>query len=89
VTTPASCRRPSAEASGAPMPPCAVLDEGPAGKGFVVALFDPATNDLRGFLRTAGGRCGRARRRSRATSFATLKEAEAAAVLCKSKECPP
>lgn len=89
MTTPASCRRPAAGVSGAPMPPCAVVDEGLAGKGFVVALFDPTTNDLRGFLRTTGGRCGRARRRSRATPFATLKEAEAAAELCKAKECPP
>jgi hypothetical protein len=69
--------------------PCAVVDEGPGGKGFVVALFDPSTNALKGFLSSKDGSCGKVKDRDRASSFATVKEAEAAAAKCKAKECPP
>jgi hypothetical protein len=80
---PRACRRPRGRA------PCAVVDEGPGGKGFVVALFDPATSTLKGFLSSQEGSCGKVKDRARASSFATAKEAEAAADRCKAKECPP
>lgn len=77
------CRRPKGRN------PCAVVDEGVGGKDFVVALFDPGTNSLKGFLSSTEGACSRVRNRRKATAFSTLREAEAAAKKCKASECPP
>jgi hypothetical protein len=72
-----------------PKKPCAVLDEVGPGKGYKLALFDPKTDRLQSFLVSDAEGCRTTKKREDATTFASIKEVEAAINKCRALPCPP